>query len=848
MTSHKVSSSITTHELDELLATLSPEQEALFVLRLHQLHTCEARFQPITQLARQPNGPNVFPMSFAQERLWFLDQFAPQNPLYNISGSLELNGVLQVHTLEQSLNEIVRRHEILRTGLTLHGTEPVQVVDPPARLHFPLLDLRGLSAGCRSERLRSLHQRESLRPFVLAKRPLLRVVLVRLENDLHSLLITMHHVISDGWSLRLFIDELANHYNAFSQGSPSSRPELPIQYADYSVWQRKSLVGEKMEQQLAYWKGQLADSPTLLNLPLDHARPRVQSFRGAERSFTLPADLIASLKQFAQAEDATMFMTVLAGFQILLYRFSGQSDILVGIPIANRNRSEVEGLLGFFVNTLVVRAKPAKDLTFREVLRQVREVCLRAYEHQDLPFEKLVEAIRPERDRSYHPLIQVMFNFQAQAPERFELPHLSLQLRKAESVMSKFDLSLQMWQTAAEVTAVLTYNVDVFQHQTIEFLSMLYQSLLGTMAQNPDNAIDSFDLSTGKPESQPRKLNQVRRKSISVSAEDLVRVEKYQEGQSIPLLISPANHELDLAAWLKNNSELVDGHLLTSGAILFRGFNVNTISAFERVNRATNSEPLDYVERTSPRTLIGRNVYTSTEYPHEYEIPLHNELAYSHSWPMKLWFCCRRPATEGGETPLADCRRILQLCDQRVVDRFRQKGIRYVRNFIKGTDLPWQEVFQTTDKVEVEEYCRNSRIEFEWKGPDRLRLHQARAAVGFHPRTAEPVWFNQIVLFHPSSLPSPVRNSLLAIVAEEDLPKNCYYGDGSPIESSAIDEIRRAYAQSTVTFPWQEGDVLLVDNMLAAHGRRAFSGPREILVAMTERHAVLKATVGEGQS
>ncbi|MGB8509928.1 MAG: condensation domain-containing protein, partial [Pyrinomonadaceae bacterium] len=671
----------------------------------------------------------------------------------------------------------------------------------------------------------------------------------RLGEREHLLLLTMHHAICDGWSLGSFIRELAAHYAAFAAGAPASLPEPPIQYADYAVWQRTWLRGEIIERQTSYWRRKLAGAPALLKLPTDYERPAARTFGGAEQEASLPASLVEQLKSLGRTEDATLFMTLLAAFNALLQRLTGESDIPIGIPVANRNRAEIEGLLGFFVNTLIVRTDLAGDPSFRELLRRVRVVCLEAFSNQDLPFEKLVEALRPQRASGHSPLFQVMFNFQPLRPEGFELPGLTATLRKADFVMAKFDLSLQLHERPAEVRASLTYNTDIFRAETATRLLRRLETLLRLVVHSPDAPLGTLDLLSEEEKSQRsagererkrlygQKLGATRRKPVALSTKNLVRVESWPGGETLPTLMTPEVESLDLAEWVGGNRELVESRLFASGAILFRGFKINSPHALERVARAHTPELLDYRERTSPRTEIARGVYTSTEYPADCEIPLHNELAYSHQWPMRLWFCCRQPARAGGETPLADSRRVLRLIDPAIKERFERKGIMYVRNFNSGVDLPWREVFQTNDRARVEEYCRAGRIECAWGDEDGLRLRQLRGAVATHPRTLEHVWFNQVVLFHPTSLPPAVRDSLLSVIPEQDLPKNCYYGDGSPIEPSVIDEIRGAVGASVVAFQWQAGDLLMVDNMLAAHGRRPFDGEREILVAMAEPHA-----------
>jgi len=846
------------NNFDYLLDSLSERQQALFLLRLHHLHTGRKELKAICPQPRR-NGENTFPPSFSQERLWFLNQYAPSHPLYNISGGLRLSGRLNHEALDQSLGEIIRRHEILRTNLAVSASSPVQLIRSFTGFRLAVVELQTLPESQRAECARRLHFEEAQRRFHLHLGPLIRMTLIKLRETEHLLLLTMHHVICDRWSIILFIREFVSGYLAFNEGRPSSLPEMPIQYADFAVWQRELLRRDLLDEQMAYWKRQLANAPPRLNFPADLAPSTVQTSSAAEQDFRIGAALTAALKVLNQAEGATLFMTLLAAFQILLYRLTGEPDILVGVPIASRDRAEIEDLLGFFVNTLVVRTKLTGDPTFRETLRQVRRICLEAYDNQSLPFEKVVELLRPDRARSHNPLFQVMFNFQSQALEHYQLPQLTVTPHRTEFVMAKFDLSFELWEEASGINGLLVYRTDIFSGATIARLLKQFETLLEFISRSPDDTINAPDLLTGSERTElivreterrktyAEKLSRAKRQPVSLSQTPLVRVGADYSEQNLPLIICPEFDRPDLSAWIMNNRELIERYLRSSGAILFRGFGINSQSAFEHAAQALTPELLDYHERTSPRTEISPRIYTSTEYPSRFEIPLHNELAYSYQWPMKLWFCCRKPASEGGETPLADSRRVLATIDRQIRDRFRKKGVSYLRNFSRGIDLPWPEVFQTADKSAVEKYCREAQIEFEWRGKDGLRLRQIRDAIVAHPRTGEEVWFNQVILFHPSSLAPAVRDSLISIMGEADLPKNCYYADGSAIEPSIIEEIRGAYRRCTVTFPWEEGDLLLVDNMLVAHGRRPFIGPREILVAMSESHQAPAALFSRGE-
>ncbi|MGH8490749.1 MAG: condensation domain-containing protein, partial [Gammaproteobacteria bacterium] len=326
-------------------------------------------------------------LSFAQERLWFLDQLEGPSATYNIPVALRLRGPLAVRALEQSLGEMVGRHEVLRTTFPTIGGRVGQVIAPAGGVLLPVVDLQGLSEEAQTVELGRLAAEEARRPFDLACGPLLRVCLLKLGEEAHGLLLTLHHIISDGWSMEVFIRELLALYRAFSTGAPSPLGPLPLQYADFAEWQRRWLTGEVLEGQLAYWREQLAGAPSLLELPTDHPRPPVQSFRGATEAFGLDKELTHGLKALSQRAGVTLFMTLLGGFAALLSRYSAQEDISVGSVIANRTRAEVEGLIGFFINTLVLRVDLSGNPTVEELLGRVRGVCLGAYAHQEVPFE-----------------------------------------------------------------------------------------------------------------------------------------------------------------------------------------------------------------------------------------------------------------------------------------------------------------------------------------------------------------------------------------------------------------------------------------------------------------------------
>jgi amino acid adenylation domain-containing protein len=437
------------------------------------------------------------PLSFAQQRLWFLDQLEPGNAFYNIPTGVRLSGQLQVSALEAALTEVVRRHEALRTTFTMVDGDPCQLIGPPYPMTLAVTDLSGWAETEREDEARRLANAEGQQSFDLAQGPLLRARLLKLADEEHIVLLTMHHIVSDGWSMGLLIDELSKLYVAFVSGSESPLPELPIQYGDFAHWQQHWLQGEVLEQQMAYWREQLANAPAVLELPADRPRPVVQSFRGTTHSLAMSAELTESLKRLSRGEGVTLFMTLLAAFQTLLSRYTGQRGISVGTPIANRNRRETEPLIGFFVNTLVLHTEVRGAESFRQLLQRVREQTLGAYAHQDVPFEKLVEELQPERNLSTTPLFQVMFVYQnaetGGGDGALELPGLQLRGLETESRTAKFELTLAMSEGKQGLGADFEYNTDLFNAETIERLAQHFERLLESIVADPEQSIAELE-------------------------------------------------------------------------------------------------------------------------------------------------------------------------------------------------------------------------------------------------------------------------------------------------------------------------------------------------------------------
>jgi amino acid adenylation domain-containing protein len=471
---------------------LSPKQRELLELLLKERQEKKTQSQ-IKPVARSGESYS-FPLSFAQQRLWFLDQVQPGNPSYNLPFSRWIKGPLDVAALERSINEINRRHETLRTHFLLVEGNPVQVVSPPQPSSLAVEDLGGLAADQKEAEVQKIVAHEARRPFDLATGPLSRARLLRLGEQEHVLMLTMHHIISDAWSMGVLVRELGLLYEAFTAGKPSPLSELPIQYADFAVWQREWLRGEVLREQLEYWKKQLEGIPTALELQTDRPRPPVLSYRGATLSFQYSAELSKALNDLSRREDVTLYLTLLAAFKVLLHRYTGQEDIAVGAPIANRNRVEAEGLTGFFANTLVMRTDLSGNPPFKQLLQRVRTVALDAYAHQDMPFEKLVEELAPERALNRQPLFQVMFVLQNAPSQPLELPGLTVETLSFHTGTSKFDLHLSMREAGDHLTAVLEYSTDIFDESTVKRMMRHFENLLREIVANPEMGISQLPL------------------------------------------------------------------------------------------------------------------------------------------------------------------------------------------------------------------------------------------------------------------------------------------------------------------------------------------------------------------
>ncbi|MCP4405726.1 MAG: amino acid adenylation domain-containing protein, partial [bacterium] len=468
---------------------LTPELKQELTARkqniLTYLHQGSSPSPPIRPVSRD----TVLPLSFAQQRLWFLDQFEPGQTVYHIPLAFRLEGPLNITALEQSFLELVRRHEALRTTFEHVDGIPLQHIAASPDFAWEVVNLDAIPPSAREARLQEQLTEDARRPFDLSQGPLFRVRLLKTASDEHVLLLTMHHIIADGWSCDILYQELAVLYEAFSTGKPSPLPDLPIQYADFAIWQREWLQGERLDTQRAYWTRQLADAP-VLDLPTDRPRPLRPTSHGAYQTLQLDPHIGELFQAFSQREGTTMFMTLLAAFSVVLSRYTGHTDLCIGTPVANRNHPDLEGLIGFFVNTLVLRIDLSGNPTFRDGLQRVRQMCLEAYAHQDLPFEQLVEALRPVRDVARQPVFQVMFDYSPRSDTAFALPGLVATALELPSDTAQFDLSLSVTDTPEGLWLDMEYTTELFEAATITRLLAHFQTLLAGIAAAPDARLD----------------------------------------------------------------------------------------------------------------------------------------------------------------------------------------------------------------------------------------------------------------------------------------------------------------------------------------------------------------------
>ncbi len=469
------------------LNELSASERASLVMRLKKK---PAEITPEQTIPRRKDSGPV-PLSFAQQRLWFLEQLGDSN--YVVPATSRLIGRLDVHALERSLNEIVARHEALRTTLTTIDGQPMQVIAPRLSLTLQVIDLNRFPDDERAGETRRLRE-EALRPFNLERGPLFRASLLRVSEEEHLLLLAMHHIVSDGWSLGVLIGELAALYQGFVAGKTPSLPELPIQYADFAAWQREWLSGEVLERQLAYWKEHLTDSPPVLEIPTDRPRPAVRTGEGSFLIDAISQELTDALKELSRREGVSLYMTLLAAFKTLLARYAGHDQIVVGTPIANRNRMEIENLIGFFVNTLVLRSDLSGNPPFHQLLKHIREVTLGAFAHQDVPFEKLVEELQPDRDISRTPLFQVMFSLQNAPMPPLELGQVTMTLLQDDGTTSQFDMTLDVVEQAEGMELLLEYSTELFDPSTARRILTHFTNLLENIVANPHQRLRELPL------------------------------------------------------------------------------------------------------------------------------------------------------------------------------------------------------------------------------------------------------------------------------------------------------------------------------------------------------------------
>ncbi|HEY0293373.1 MAG TPA: condensation domain-containing protein [Hansschlegelia sp.] len=811
----------------------------------------EAAGLPALTRERRAPGEST-PLSLAQQRLWVAQKFGGEAGAYNVVGRLELRGPLSHDALALALTALVARHEVLRTAFVEDDEGEARAFVRDARgFKLEALDLSGLALPERRAALAEAEAEQGRAPFDLSSAPLMRATLCRIGEDENDLLIALHHIVCDGWSMGVMAQDLGAFYRAALHGRPAILPPLAAQYADFALWQRKLDASGALARDEAFWRERLDGAPTALPLPTDLERPPAASFAGASVRFALSPALVGRLEALGAAHGATLYMTALAGFETLLHRWTGAADMLIGADVAGRPLPELDRLIGFFVNVLPLRARPAPDLSFEALLAATRDEAMAAFDRPMLPFDRIVEAVRAPRDRSRNPLVQVLFVLQSAPRGDFGVEGLEATLVPAPAQSSKFDMALFLEPDGAGgLSCEWAFATALFKRGTVERLARAFEQLLSEIVEAPSRALGQFSppsledanmsvapspVSSASGARMGSKLDKLKKLSAGgprpAAPAGLVRESTLAPGADFPLVIEPTSPDLDAPAWAAANRDLVEDRLRRHAGVLFRGFGLAGPRDFEAFAEAL--QPGLYGGYGDlPKKEGGQNTYRSTPYPEDKMILFHNESSHLPRWPRKQWFFCEEPAPVGGATPIVDCREMFRRLPAALAEKFERLGLAYVRTFTPRLDVDWRDFFRTSDKAEVEARCRAEGVEIAWLDGDALQTRTRCPAVIVHPLTGDTSFFNQVQLHHTRFLDGDVREDLIGMLGEDRLPRQVLWGDGSVIDDATMDLVGELYEACAVRFDWRKGDVVMLDNMLAAHARDPFQGTRRIVVAM----------------
>jgi amino acid adenylation domain-containing protein/non-ribosomal peptide synthase protein (TIGR01720 family)/FkbM family methyltransferase len=794
-----------------------------------------------------------YPLSPVQEGMLFHNLYAPQAGDYILQSHSLLEKQPDVVAFEQAWQHVVDRHTVLRTFFVWEGVKrPIQVVQRQVKLPLEQQDWSGLEKLEQQKQLKTFLLEDRARGFDLNRAPLMRLVLIRLDEHSYYFIWTHHHLLLDGWSLPLIFREVFETYEALRQGRELELPR-PRPFRDYIAW----LQQQDLKQAEVFWRQMMRGLKSVPRLQIARSGNNsvAQQEGYKEHRVALPAATTTALRALGRQHQLTLNTLVQGALSLLLSHYTGSQEVVFGMTVSGRppQLADIESMVGVFINVLPMRVRIRPDEALLVWLQGIQEQQMEMRQYEYTPLTRIS---RWSEVPGGQPLFETLLSFE-NYPVNDTLPQigdrLSIQQHRIES-KDNYPLSIGVVPDQ-QLHLWLTYDSQ-FDQEAIRGFSELFQTLLNCFVTQPHADVKMLEeiltregnkqqarQRHEREENSLQRFKKVKPKPVSLSSDNLVALDTLTPDGVLPLVFRPQVDDLDLADWARSHGELIETNLSKHGALLFRGVKLKTAGDFEEVAAAICPDLFgEYGDL--PREGLGGKVYSSTPFPADQAILFHNESAHLHRWPLKIWLFCMKAPEQGGETPIVDCREVYKMLDPHLRDRFARKGLLYVRNYIEGLDVSWQSFFQTTDKAAVEAYCRQASIDLEWTGNNNLRTRRRAPAVVRHPKTAEFSFFNQIQLHHISFLASDVRSSLTSLFREEDLPRNVYYGDGSALEESVLSEILQIYKAASVSFPWQPGDILMLDNMLIAHGRNPYSGERKIVVTMGEMVSSEELRVG----